>query len=316
MSKNRSGSREKQRKGSESKGQENKNPIHGYFTRQNTNNHMAATSEKTPGQNNPVTNSDLKQLIEKLDDKLSAKMEAYMTTINEKIADVDRKCDDMIVQTNERVGEIETSLQFMSDKIDDFKNNDDIIKQLTDRISKLEEQSLYQESRSRKYNLLFYGIPERISKGGPETEEKTEELLRAFIHSEMGIDKDTLSEITIANAHRIPKRKKLMVNGATTPNPIIAKFVRFRDRNFILGNAKNINKNRKISVRTDLPAVLKEKRYKLAKIAYRLRNKDGMKTFIKETNNDVYLQYKEDLPDAKWKKYNYKEGDEAEGEEE
>ena len=76
------------------------------------------------------------------------------------------------------------------------------------------------------------------------------------------------------------------------------------DRQTILRNARNINKDSKISIRTDLPIHLKVKRGKLAKIAYNMRRPGGVKTFIKETKSDVTLFFKRESED-KWQKFEY-----------
>ena len=142
----------------------------------------------------------------------------------------------------------------------------------------------------------------------------------------MKISPEDLVKITFANAHRLPTRQKQAAaaraktqtlpndeekdNSPTpnskgiVPNPVIVKFVTISDRNMVLKHAKNIPKERGIIVKTDLPNHLKEKRYQLGKIAYDMRTKEGLKTFIKEINSDVILLFRRDEND-KWQKYNY-----------
>ena len=68
-----------------------------------------------------------------------------------------------------------------------------------------------------------------------------------------------------------------------------------RSRNDILGAARNIPRGTKISIRTDLPARLKEKRARLAKIAYDMRKQNSsLKTRIRESipKQDVWLEFR------------------------
>ena len=77
------------------------------------------------------------------------------------------------------------------------------------------------------------------------------------------------NDIQIANAHRIPTRQKQkqkqkrehselqQQTGYIKPNPVIIKFVKMQDRQLVLSMAKNIYKQKNISVCTDLPTHLK-----------------------------------------------------------
>ena len=79
------------------------------------------------------------------------------------------------------------------------------------------------------------------------------------------------------------------LEGHVAPNPIIIKFVTMSDKQLVLQSAKNLDKSKRLSIRTVLPTHLKDKRAKLAKIAYNMRKPGDILTFIKETYNDVQL---------------------------
>ena len=65
-------------------------------------------------------------------------------------------------------------------------------------------------------------------------------------------------------------------------------------RNTLLAAAKNIPRGMKVSVRTDLPPRLKEKRYHLANKAFELRKNKDVRTRIRESapKLDVWLEYR------------------------
>ncbi|KAJ8314904.1 hypothetical protein KUTeg_007054 [Tegillarca granosa] len=75
------------------------------------------------------------------------------------------------------------------------------------------------------------------------------------------------------------------------PKPIIIKFTRMCDRNFVLKNSLNIGRDRKISIRTDLPQNLKVRHLKIAQSAYTLRRDKGLKTAVRESQTDVWLEF-------------------------
>lgn len=320
-------------------GKDDKQNLHNYFTRNSTSSPQSASS-MAPGsdkkdvnkeQNKPVTNDDIAKLINNLEKKLEKSFEDFESKITTRLSGLEEKCKEIDIvservdKTEGQISEIETTVQFLTNEYDDLKveleSLGDKVKQietdkkeqleinqmLKDKISKLEADNLYQEFCSRKYNLLFYGVPERIVKGNKgELDQDTEKSIRDFFVIEMKIEKSVAERILIANTHRIKRRPgkyDSKNSGHTTPDPVIVKFALFQDRNLVLSHAKNISKTTKISVRTDLPADLKKKRFELSKIAYNMRHKFGMKTFIKETSTEVYIQYRKNT-NEKWKRYN------------
>ncbi|KAJ8314842.1 hypothetical protein KUTeg_006992 [Tegillarca granosa] len=89
--------------------------------------------------------------------------------------------------------------------------------------------------------------------------------------------------------HRVPRNPENIYQ-STMPQPIIVSFSRVRDRNAMLKAARNIKRDTKASVRTDIPQYLKTKRSKLAQLAYQLRKNQQLKTAIRETRHDVWLE--------------------------
>ena len=166
---------------------------------------------------------------------------------------------------------------------------------MEERVAFLEQQIQYQERRSRKYNLLLYGVSEG-------TNEDVDSVIRDFFQKKLKIDEKSVKGMLIANAHRVPRRSD--VNNQ--PDPIIVKFLQMRDREKVYNARKNLKKGSKVSVLTDLPSVLKEKRGELAYIAYNMRTKDKLQTRIVESRNDVKLLYRrkpEKDVESEWQEY-------------
>ena len=120
----------------------------------------------------------------------------------------------------------------------------------------------------------------------------------------MRLDREYVDKLIIAHTHRIARRTQSFADATVRgPPTIIIKLITMKDRNYILGAAKNIPRGSKISVKTDLPTRLKEKRYKLA---YTLRQRDtNIKTRIRESVQlrDVWLECLDSSKSEGWKKY-------------
>ena len=123
----------------------------------------------------------------------------------------------------------------------------------------------------------------------------------------MRLDREYVDKLIIAHTHRIARRTQSFADATVRgPPTIIIKLITMKDRNYILGAAKNIPRGSKISVKTDLPTRLKEKRSELLKLAYTLRQRDtNTKTRIRESVQlcDVWLECLDSSKSEGWKKY-------------
>ena len=169
-------------------------------------------------------------------------------------------------------------------------------KSLQKKITSLENKIILMEIHSRKSNLLFYGLQQK------EGENVYEVLQGAF--ASLGFDDS--ATIAIANAHRLPRRedgaRAARQAAGQAPLPIIARFSFMRDRNRILAAYEDQQRKRtkdsvhaqmRVTVRTDLPPVMKARRAVLAKEAYKLRKEKGLSTKIFVSGINVHLQWKE-----------------------
>ena len=287
---------------------------------------IQTTSTKTVISDKEVSNSDIKELIITMTEKLNKRIDSLQDKIDnnntllqnsiekveKRLHDVELKHDSIDKKTSlnqakiaaveantpklaefqalsDKVKQIELdfekSISYESKRVDKLETdipNPDMIKTLQDKIVSLENQNEYQEWRSRRYNLLFYGIEEKA-------DENTTKTLRDFLQNTCKLDTDRISSMGIGNCHRLPKNPDADPNykpGA--PQAIIAKFLLMSERNWILFSPKNLPKG--MAIRTDLPARLKKKRALLAREAYTIRKRDKKLTIIRESPNDVWLE--------------------------
>ena len=232
-----------------------------------------------------VTTNELKNLILDLQKDLSG----FQTKVERDLSDI-----------KDTVGDLKQSIEFQAKRVDDIVQDVHTLKEqkLEERVVFLEQQLQYQERRSRKYNLLLYGVSEG-------TNEDVDSVIRDVFQNKLKIDEKSVKGMLIANAHRVPRRSDVN-NQPGVPDPIIVKFVQMRDREKVYNARKNLEKGSKVSVRTDLPSVLKKKRGELAYIAYNMRTKDKLQTRIVESRNDVKLLYRrkpENGVESEWQQY-------------
>lgn len=236
-----------------------------------------------------VSNKDLKTLFTKLIKKLETSMNANLESLGEKISNVSSKLSEVekaLDDQNLRITDLE---QMKSEKIGPQEEK---ITELENQVEELQRYIDQQENRSRKYNLLFYGLP-KVDK------EDTTEVVLNCLESTLGVSE--AKDIIIQNSHRIPKNPSNTYK-PSAPEAIIVKFAKMADRNLILHRARVTTLPKGMAIRTDLVNHLKKKRSELASKAYKLRREKNLKTRIIETKDDVILQCRRKSED-KWIPY-------------
>ena len=116
--------------------------------------------------------------------------------------------------------------------------------------------------------MIFYGIPEEVN----ETNAKTETLLYSFLEGQLKLKDDDIDGISIERAHRLGKRN---ANGEK-PRPIIAKFSFFKNKEFILSNARILARTA-FGISQDFPRDIVEIRRGLVKVLKEAK-KEGRQT--------------------------------------
>ena len=152
------------------------------------------------------------------------------------------------------VNELKESVSFCEDEIGEMKKNAyDIKDGCTSDIEDLRKQFLYLEHYSRRENLKFLGIPERIISADEDDDrpsEDTKALVYKFMEDELAIE-NPQQKIEFQRIHRLGKSAK---NG---PRPILARFLRYSDsRQEVLQLARSKLKDSDFAVYEDIPKEL------------------------------------------------------------
>ena len=147
------------------------------------------------------------------------------------------------------IEELDRGLAFLNSEVEGLKK-------LERDCAALRQQVLYMGVYQRRENFRFYGIEE-----DPEGAEDTRKVLLNFLQSELDID--DASDIEFQRVHRIGRFNQQ----APKPRQIIARFLRYPDRERVMSNAKKL-KGKKIGISADLP---KERRYCLIFLLQRRR---------------------------------------------
>ena len=139
-----------------------------------------------------------------------------------------------IVSTNERLLRAE---QVVYDTQNTAKVN-------TQRINLLAYKSIDSESRQRRNNLIFWGIPESLN-------EDSSVVLAEFLGEHLGLDSDA---IFIQRAHRIgnPRQQRQRPGQPVKHRPLVACFRDYPDVELILSNAGKL-KNTRFGINRDYP---------------------------------------------------------------
>ena len=120
----------------------------------------------------------------------------------------------------------------LSQETTDIKNSMEIVQtRQKQEISTLQEKTTDLEDRSRRNNLVFYGIKEQSKPGEPEDCEDL--ILKEVLFKSGIITNEDLSGGIFDRAHRLGPIK----SDQDRPRPIIARFTAYKDKEIILKNS-------------------------------------------------------------------------------
>ena len=164
--------------------------------------------------------------------------------------------------TVEETNTLKTSVKFLNDEVEttERKLRDDEEK-TQEEMEHLRFQLLNYEVYSRRENLRFYGIPET-------EEESTETVLKAFLEKELNVD--NAQYIEFQRVHRVGKKDR----NTGKPRAIIARCLRFKDRENLFSYRRNINSQSNFGIGPDLPKQVIDMRKRLIPKMVQAR-KDG-----------------------------------------
>ena len=122
--------------------------------------------------------------------------------------------------------EMEDSLQEFNTQVNEAKATGEKIKELCEsKCKQLENKLLYAEVYQRREDLRFYGIEET------DEDENSLKALQSFLEQQCGIEPG----IEFQRVHRIGKPRR---DGS--PRAIIARFLRYGDRELIFSKVKKL----------------------------------------------------------------------------
>ena len=189
----------------------------------------------------------LKEFLKQIDGKLEslAELKVELSSvaknvekIGQKVGEIEKRCDTM----EERVGEMEKRNQIAQDVL-----------------IMLEDRSIDQEARSRRNNLMFYGVRE-------DDREDCMVMIKKMLKECCNI-----KDLVIERAHR--------TGGGSTgnPRPIIAKFLDFNDKMMVKKAKQRLPKH--VRVGDDLPLAVREAQKQLY-AECRAAREEGKDAFI------------------------------------
>ena len=165
--------------------------------------------------------------------------------------------------TVEETNTLQTSVKFLNDEVEASKKKIREDEENSQKeIDNLRQQLLNYEVYSRRENLRFYGIPET------DEEENTEAVLKAFLERELSVE--NTQYIEFQRVHRVGKRDR----NTRKPRAIIARCLRFKDRENLFSCRRNIASSSDLGIGPDLPKQVIEMRKRLIPKMVQAR-KDG-----------------------------------------
>ena len=157
---------------------------------------------------------------------------------------VERDLKKVITDTDE----LQESVTSLNKDVEEGKASLEQVKAKSEEeMQKLHLQLLDYEVYQRRENLRFYGVCE-------ERDEDTKETLYNFLENDLGIS--GAHRIEFQQVHRTGKK-------SDTPRSIIARFLRYTDREAVFTLRSSLEKDTGFRIRPDLPKQVVEMRKKL-----------------------------------------------------
>lgn len=184
------------------------------------------------------------------------------------------KCQDRYEVLQEKYNNNKTEIQKLSEKVENIKNRGLFSTcNCSEHIQRLENSVLDLKCRSMKNNLIFTGLYEVRN-------ENTEDLLRAFLRNEIGID----YHIEFGNVHRFgynPRGRR----------PIVARFLYHNDLQYVLDNAYRL-RNSPYGIRQQFPKEIEDARKPLYPIQKEAKRQGKTTVMVRDRlyiDNELYV---------------------------
>lgn len=165
---------------------------------------------------------------------------------------------------------LEATVKHFSDNEDRIVSMENVMADLVDKIDDL-------ENRSRRNNLVIFGVP--------ETDDETAESLHGAVVNRLFCDTFGLPVVTTERVHRLGRR----TDGKT--RPVMVKFLHFSEKMSVLRNCPKL-KGSTISISEDFSLRVRNIRKRLWDSAIENRKKGDKVTLIYnklKINNTLYV---------------------------
>jgi len=198
----------------------------------------------------------------------NAQSEPTLNDVCQLLQSVERRLAQIEFSLNLRVTAVETSLEVAHEKIENLESKlASLETELQLQGTENRKAAIMHELRSKKFNLLFYGIPMNEKN---KTSENSEKIIRTFISEKLHFVSSNLNRIVFSNVHRLPRKTSAITSSSSvTAPPIVVKFVTMKDRNSIFNLASHARQF-KCSITKHLPLAMQIQRRTLLKIANKL----------------------------------------------
>ena len=226
--------------------------------------------------------------LEKLD-TLEKKLEEVCSTMNSLKASVSSLEKDVtLVKEKQRsldrnIKDLEKNADFVSGQIEELNNTLQEENETRGKeIDNVRKEPLYLETYSRRENLKFDGIPERLMhvshNGQKRSTEDTKGQLVDFLENVLEVE--DAKDIEFQRVHRLGKQPKSDGSGRM----IIARFLRYSDREKVIRRAYKL-KNTTFKIYEDIPKELHDLRKPQMKKLKDAR-KEGKKAYFSKSEPD------------------------------
>ena len=226
-----------------------------------------------------VIAQQLKQVLERL-----TSMEGKLDGVFEKVQSLELalsgvKSDVKELQTT--TGKLKKATDVMDDGLSNLNTEVQELRKEIDEnrkeIKAVNDRCLYHEVYNKRENLRFLGIPE--TNGAVEN---TTQVLYQFLERELELE--GARDIEFQRVHRIGKKP------AGVNRPIIARFLRFPDRERVFKRALELRDDIEVKVYSDLPKDIQDRRKKQWSKLKKAREEGKLAAFDRKEPDKLYIE--------------------------
>ena len=253
--------------------------------------------------------------FEELKSEFEHKFKLWKIEVDAKIStlhSVIEKKDESNGKLHKEIGELKTTCSYLTEELKNVCKKVDCHENFSSKkFEMIDEKAADLEDRSRRNNLVFFGIPESDGKSPENCEEVISDILiKQNIMTHQNATDPSTREL-FDRAHRLGPKK----SDQDQPRPIIVKATYFKDKQYILSNSYKM-KNSPYNVSEDFskPTLAIRRtlvsRAKLAKTqcpevkSFKLKYKNLVIQYECNGRNGKYNFYKsfslKDVQDPKW----------------